>query len=174
MNKKILFFPLCLILLILVTSCGYRNPYVYSGPEKAIYVTPWKNRTSELQLDAKIYQNLVKWFQKSDSIKVVNKKEGADFILGGEIISIDLPSLSYGKSNVTKEVKLKLKIRYIVKDLMTKEILVEVPGEVRTEEYTVTSDVSTTSDNEKEALKIIIDDLSRDIYLSTLNKLSQK
>lgn len=173
LKKKIFLFPLCLLVLFITTSCGYRNPYVYTGPDKTIYVTSWKNRTSQLQLDSKIYQSLLKWYQKSSSLKVVKKKEGADYILAGEIISIDLPSLSYGALNTTKEVKLTLKIRYIIKDLKSGEVLMEVPQETRTQEYTVTSDVTTTADNETEALKIIIDELSQDIYLFTLNKLSK-
>lgn len=173
LKKKIYLFPLFLLFLFFTTSCGYRNPYVYTGPDKSIYVTSWKNRTSQLQLDSKIYQSLVKWYQKSESLKVVKDKEGADYILAGEIISIDLPSLSYGNFNTTREVKLKLRVRYIIKDLNSGKVLMEVPGETRTEEYTVTDNVATTADNENEALKIIIDELSQDIYLFTLNKLAK-
>lgn len=173
LKNKIYLFPLCLLILFITTSCGYRNPYVYSGPDKSIYVTSWKNRTSTLQLDSKIYQSLLKWYQKSDSIKVVSSKESADYILAGEIISIYLPSLSYGALNTTREVKLTMKVRYIVKDLKSGEVLMEVPEETRTQEYTVTGDVTTTADNETEALKIIIDELSQDIYLYTLAKFQQ-
>ncbi len=173
MKNLIFLVSLGLLLLSLTTSCGYRNPYVYSGPDRTIYVTSWKNRTSELQLDSKIYQSLLKWFQKSDSLSVVNKKDGADFILAGEIISIDLPSLSFGASSTTKEVKLKLKVRYILKDINNGKVLIEEPGEFYTEEYSVSSDSSTTSDNEKLALETTIDDLSQAIYLGTLSKLSK-
>ena len=110
------FIPLLILFVFLLSSCGYRNPNVYSGPEKSIYITNWKNRTNELTLDIKIYQSLVKWYQKSSSITVTKGREGADLILAGEIVSIDLPSLSYGESSAASEVKLKLKIRYILKD----------------------------------------------------------
>jgi hypothetical protein len=156
-----------LLFLILVASCGYRNPNVYNGPSKVIYATEWKNRTSELGLDSKIYRSLTSWFQKSGSITTVREKNGADLILAGEIVSIELPSLSYG-SNVATEVKVRLKVRYILKEISTNKILLEVPSEVWTEEYLVTTSSSTNSDNESEALDQIIEDLSKKIYQRTV------
>lgn len=164
---------LVLTFLLLTSSCGYRNPYVYSGPAKNVYLAPWKNRTSELQLETQLYQSLVTWFQRSDSLKIVKGKENANMILGGEVVSIDLPSLSYGANNTTREVKLKMQVRYILKDTQTGDILFQVPGQMRSEEYTVSSDAMTNSNNEKEALETIIDELSQDIYLKTLTKLSK-
>lgn len=152
----------------LFTACGYHNPYVYSGPDRSIYVTTWKNRTNVLLLDAKIYQSLIKWYQKSGSLSITKKKEGANFILAGEIISIDLPSLTFRADNNTSEVKIRLKVRYILKDLATDKILVERPAEVRTQAYKTTSSATATRDNEKEALEIIIDELSQKIYQESL------
>lgn len=164
---------LTLTISALLASCGYRNPYVYSGPDRTIYVTNWKNRTSELQLDSTIYQSLLKWFQKSGSLKITKSKEGSDFILAGEIISIALPTLTYNASNSASQVKIRLKVRYILKDLTTDEILIEQPQATMTEEYTVTSSYSTTKDNENDALETIIDELSQKIYQDTLLKFSK-
>ncbi len=158
---------------LIVSSCGYRNPYVYSGPDKNLYITNWPNRTNDLLLDAKIYQKLVSWFQKSGSIKVVGEKKGAHLILGGEIMSIDLPSLSYGSGNDATEVRVLLTVRYVLKDIENNKVLLEVGRETWTQEYKVGASSSENSDNEKEALDIIIDDLSEKIYINTLNKLSQ-
>lgn len=158
-------------MLLIVVSCGYRNPYVYTGPDKSIYITSWKNRTSELQLESEIYQSLLQWFQKSDSLNIVKDRSSADLILAGEIISIDLPSLSYGANNTTQEVKLLLRVRYILKDIETGEILFQQPNQLRTEEYVVSTDSSVTRDSEETALETIIDELSQDIYLQTLTKL---
>lgn len=159
---------LTVVLTALFTACGYRNPYVYSGPDRTIYVTNWKNRTSELQLDSKIYQSLLTWFQKSGSLKITKNKDSADFILAGEIYSIDRPTLTYDSSNSASEVKIKLKIRYILKDLSSGKILIEQGKETWTEEYTVTSSYSTTKDNEDDALETIIDELSQKIYQRSL------
>jgi len=146
---------------------------VYSGPDRDLYITTWQNRTNELLLDAKIYQSLVRWYQKSGSIRVTKQKAGAQLILAGEIVSIDLPSLTYGDANNATEVKILLTVRYILKDLESDKVLMEVGNEIWTEEYKVGASSSENSDNEKEALKTIIDDLSQKIYIKTLNELSE-
>lgn len=158
---------------LFLTACGYHNPYVYSGPEKSIYVTHWKNKTNALQLDTKIYQSLSRWFQKSGSLKVTKEKAGADLILAGEIISIQLPSLSYGAGNNATEVKVLLTVRYILKDIKTDKVLLEVPSETWTEDSRITQSSTATSNNEEKALASIIDDLSEKIYMKALDKLSQ-
>ncbi len=163
--------PILLLLALVVTACGYHNPNVYSGPDKSIYLTTWKNRTNKLRLDIEIYQSLVTWFQKSGSLSVTKGQDGADIILAGEIISIDIPSLSYGAGNAATEVKLRLKVRYILKDLKTDKVLLEVPSEVWTEEYLVSSSSSQTADNEAEALATIVNDLSQKIYRAAIKEL---
>lgn len=158
--------------IILLSSCGYHNPYVYSGPAKTIYVTTWKNRTNVLQLDAKIYQSLIKWFQKSGSLQITKTKEGADYILAGEIISYNIPSLTFGVNNNTSEVNLRLKVRYVFKDLAADKVLFDAPKETWIEEYKITSDAAETRDNADAALDIIIDELSQKIYQKALLELA--
>lgn len=171
--KTVLKNATIMLVLILVASCGYKNPNVYNGPSKVIYATEWKNRTSELGLDSKIYRSLTKWFQKSGSITTVRDKAGADLILAGEIISIALPSLSYGSDNVASEVKVRLKVRYILKEIATDRVLIEIPSETWTEEYLVASSSSITSDNESDALDEIIENMSQKIYQRTIATLPQ-
>jgi hypothetical protein len=158
-------------LLFLPSSCGYHNPYVYNGPELSLYITNWNNRTSELNLDSKIYLSLIKWYQKSGSIKVKREKAGADLILAGEIISINLPSLTYGVNNATTQARVYLTVRYILKNLKTDKIIFEVSRKVLSETYSINADSTVTSDNESKALDKIINDLSEDIYIQTLGKL---
>ena len=164
---------LCMAVAIFLSGCGYRNPYVYSGPDKSIYVTTWNNRTSDLQLDAQIYQELLKWFQKSRSLKITKSKEGSDFILAGEIISADIPSLAFDAGNTASDVRLTLKVRYIFKDLATDKVLIETPSETWQQSYTVTSDAAETRDNAKEAQEKIIEDMSQMIYQRTLLEISK-
>jgi len=169
-----LLIPILLVAVLILASCGYHNPYIYSGPDRNLYITNWHNRTNDLLLDAKIYQSLTRWYQKSGSIKVTKQKEGAQLILAGEIISIDLPSLTYGAGNNATEVRVLLTVRYILKDIESGKVLMEVGNEVWSEEYPVGASSSESSDNEKEALAIIIDDLSEKIYIKTLGILSKE
>jgi hypothetical protein len=165
-------FPL-LIVACMVAACGYRNPNIYSGPHKNIYITEWKNRTSELGLDSKLYRSITKWFQKSGSISTVRQKEGADLILAGEIVSLDLPSLSYGLSNLTSEVKVRLRVRYIVKEIASNKILLEVSDQTWEENYLVSTNSSVNMDNESKALNKIIEDMSQKIYQKTISGITK-
>ncbi|PID75732.1 MAG: hypothetical protein CSB23_01870 [Deltaproteobacteria bacterium] len=162
---KTTLFLVCLSFLV---SCGYRNPNVYNGPAKAIYLTEWKNRTSQLGLDSEIYQSLTNWFQKSGALSTTRQRNGADLILAGEIVSLALPSLSYNDKNKAQEAKVKLTIRYILKDMKSNKVLLEVPLEVWTEAYSVTGSAATDAENEAKALEKIIDDLSLKIYQRTV------
>lgn len=165
-------FPLVIIACI-VAACGYKNPNIYSGPHKTIYITEWKNRTSELSLDSKLYRSLTKWFQKSGSISTIRQKEGADLILAGEIVSLDLPSLAYGANNLTSEVKVRLRVRYIVKEIATNKILFSIDDQTWAESYLVSSNSSANMDNEKRSLEKIIEDMSQKIYQKTISGITK-
>ena len=163
--------PVLLILSFILGGCGYYFPHVYDGPTRKVYMPTWKNRTSNLELDAKIYQSLSRWFQKSKSIILTKNKAEASLILAGEMISIDLPSVSWDGNARATEVNVRLEIRYILKDLKTEDILWEVPRELWTEAYSTRGGSTVMADKEKEALGQIISDLSERIYLGTLAKL---
>ncbi len=156
------------LVLALVTACGYTNPNVYNGPEKSIYMVDWKNRTSKLTLDSKLYKAFSRWFQKANAIHTVRSRKGADLILAGEIISIELPSLSYGANRVATEVKVELRVRYILKEIATNKILLEMPNELWTEKYLVSSSSNTNLDNEEKALETIVDNIAKKIYQRTV------
>lgn len=163
--------PLFLTLFILIGGCGYHSPHVYDGPSKTIYMPNWKNRTSQLGLDARIYQTLTRWFQKSNSINLTKDREQADMILAGEIVSIDLPSVAWGADARTTEAKVALSVRYIIKDLKSDKIIWEVPNELWTEAYSTVGGSSVMAENERNALTQILSDMSERIYIGTLNKL---
>ena len=165
--------PVLLILAFMLGGCGYYFPHVYDGPTKKVYMPTWKNRTSNLELDAKIYQSLSRWFQKSKSIVLTKNKAEADLILAGEMIRIELPSVSWDGNARATEVNVRLEVRYILKDLKTEDILWEVPRELWTEAYSTRGGSTIMADQEKEALDQIISDLSERIYLGSLEKLRE-
>jgi hypothetical protein len=158
-------------LIFLLGGCGYYFPHIYDGPEKSVYMPNWKNRTSKLGIDAVMYQSLSIWFQKSKAIRITKNKETADLILAGEITFIDLPSVAWDGNARTTDVKVRLGLRYVLKDLKNGEILWEVPEDMWTEDF---GTLNETADNEDEALKIILDDISEKIYLGVLDKLRKQ
>lgn len=167
-TKRFIMLAGTALLLFVVASCGYHNPYVYSGPEKSIYIAEWKNRTNELGLDSKIYRSLARWYQKSGSLHVTKEKTGADLILAGEIVSISLPSRSYNANRGAAEVEIRLRVRYILKDIATGKVLIETPNEIWTESYLTSNNTAVVAENEKVAMETIIDDLSQKIYQRTI------
>ncbi len=171
MTRKKILLLVILSLGILLNGCGYYFPHVYDGPEKAVYMPNWKNRTDKLDLDNVMYQSLSSWFQKSKAIHLTKDKVSADLILAGEITSIDLPSIAWNGNARTTDVKVELVVRYVLKDLHNGKILWEVPNDIWTEDYNT---LSRTVDNEDDALKQIIDDISEKIYLGTLDKLRKQ
>ncbi len=166
--KHIMRYALFFLAVVAVSSCGYTNPNVYSGPQKSIYVKNWKNRTSQLELDTDLYRSLTEWFQNSSALSIVHEQQGADLVLAGEIVSITLPSLAYNSSNVASSVKVQLQVRYIMKEIATGKILLEVPDQVWSEEYIVNASSSINSKNEEDALKTIVDNISKRIYQRTI------
>ncbi len=170
-NNKSLPLMLCALALLVLGGCGYYFPSVYDGPTRTIYMPQWKNRTSKLGIDINLYKSLSRWFQQSEAVILTKDKDKADLILAGEIVSIDLPSVAWGGDTVTTDVKIKLGVRYILKDLHSGKVLWEVPNELWTEDYP-TRTLSASAENK--ALETIIDDLSERIYLGTLDKLRKQ
>ena len=160
-----------LLAVLFLSGCGYYFPHVYDGPARVVYMPTWQNRTSKLGLDNKIYQILAHWFQKSPKVTLTKEKTKADLILAGEIISITLPSVSWNGVSDATGTKVQLIVRYVLKDLETGAILWEVPGKLYTADYNVQT-VNTTADDM--ALATIIDEMSEDIYLGTLNKIRKR
>ncbi len=164
---------LLLLVAFFVISCGYTNPNVYNGPQKSIYVKNWKNRTSQLGLDTDLYRSMTEWFQNSSALSIVRQKNGADLVLAGEIVSITLPSLAYNAKNVASTVKVDLRVRYILKEISTGKVLLEVPDQLWSEEYTVDASSSANTKKEEDALDSIVDDIAKRIYQRTIAILPQ-
>ena len=171
MNKYINGLVLLVALFLLPCGCGYYFPGVYDGPTRTVYMPEWKNRTSKLGLDITLYKNLSRWFQQSDAIVLTKKKSEADLILAGEIVSIVLPSVAWGADAITTDVKVRLVVRYILKDLHSGKVLWEVPSETWTEDYP-SQTLGTAAENA--ALAEIVDDLSERIYIGTLAKIRKE
>jgi len=157
--------------LVAVTSCGYYFPHVYEGKHRVIYAASWKNRTNKLKLDMTIYQSLSRWFQKTQAVDLTKEQIGADYILSGEIMAIDLPTVSWDTNSDATGTKVKLFVRYSLKDRRTGAILWQENDKLYTADYTVAVANSAADD---EALAKIIEDMSEIIYLGTLKQLRRQ
>jgi len=160
-----------LVCTLLLNGCGYSFPHVYEGAHRVVYMPTWQNRTNKLGLDMKIYQSLSRWFQQSEKVDLTKEQSGADLTLTGEILSIDLPSVSWNTVSDATATKVSLYVRYALKDVQSGKILWEVPSKLYTADYSVNS-ATIAADNE--ALAKIIDDMSEDIYLGVLKKIRKQ
>ena len=160
-----------IILAVALAACGYHNPYVYNGPAKTVYITDWKNKTNELGLTTQIYQALVRWFQKSGSISVTKDKSKADLILAGEITSIHFPGRSFTSTGLVVETKMNLRVRYILKEIKTDKVLLEVPDQLFTEDCAVSTNSVESKSFQQEALMKITEEMAQKIYQRSLVEL---
>ncbi len=159
-------------MLSVLASCGYRTPY--SNTKQVITLRDWKNRTNELRITADISDRLAEWYQKTSLVTTSNTTKAANLMLSGEIISINKPILSYNTNNIASQIKVKLRLRYILKDLHSEKILVEEPGRTWTQTYFTANNAVQTRANYYAAIDKIVDKLCEEIYQRTLMALSVK
>ena len=161
----------CLLLALALPAlagCGYHFPHVMDGPERVIYMPDWENRTNKLSLDNRIYQAVSRWFQKTDAARITKTRAGADYILGGEITYIFLPSVSWDGMSRAKSINVVLVVRYVLQDAKTGKIVWEVAGKAYSSDY---SEDRISAAGDEVALDEIIGDLAEDIYIGTLRRL---
>ncbi len=180
-------FNLLLVLLMAwgLSGCGYSNPYNSDMPGVAddqhreavpIFVSMWKNNTSELGFQSIIYQELIKWLKKSKMIKLVQNRQEARYILNGAVRSIRYEGLSYDADDNAVEIRAVTRLSYELRDRETDEIVWQQANLVRRDNFTVGNDSVITSDNKRTALMAISSDIAQVIYTKiyfTISRLDQ-
>lgn len=178
-------FLAVLFLALILAGCGYSNPYNGDMPglaenrdqePVAIFVTMWKNNTSELGFQSLIYQEQIKWLKKSRMITLVQNREQARYILDGAIRSIRFEGLSYDENDNAIELRSVTKLSYEMRDMDTGKIVWQQPGLVRRNNFRVGNDSVITSDNKRKAMLAIARDIAKVIYTKvfyTVSKLDQ-
>ena len=168
----LLYITICLTL----SGCGYHHPLAggqdYQGSPKTLYIDIWPNRTNEIGLESTIFKSLSSWFRKTPHIKHTQDKEKADFVLQGEIVSINVPGLSYGQFETELEEKAILTVQYSMREAGKDKVTWDMTKEVFEEEYQIENDAARTRNNRKQALAVIADDLSESIYFRMVRTLS--
>ena len=170
-NHIILVLFALLYLTFACSSCGYRNPYVNEGsqeaPSKTLLITTWQNRTNELGLESIYFRLFNAWFKKSSKISVVFEEDQADLKLTGEISSIDLPGLFYDSFDEALEIKIKLTVRFTLRDNSSNSILWQGKTFTIYEPFIIDPSGERTGYNKQRALLRIGDEIGEFIYLRT-------
>jgi hypothetical protein len=164
-------FFVLLLLALACTSCGYTNPYVAKeSPEsssKTLLITTWQNRTNELGLESIYFRLFNVWFKKSSRISVVFNEDQADLKLTGEISSIDLPGLFYDSFDEALEIKVKLTVRFTLRDNRNNSILWQEREFTVYEPFIIDPTGERTRYNKQNALLRIGNEIGELIYLRT-------
>lgn len=165
------FFLILLILAFAISSCGYTNPYVQKEsqelPAKTLLITTWQNRTNELGLESIYFRLFNAWFKKSSRINVIFDEEQADLKLTGEISAIELPGLFYNPSDEALEIKIKLTVRFTLRDNRNNSVLWQERQYTIFEPFIIDPTGEKSENNKQKALLRIGDEIAELIYLRT-------
>lgn len=153
------------------SSCGYSNPYAKVSsqeiPPKTLLITTWQNRTNELGLESIYFRLFNAWFKKSSRISVVFDEDQADLKLTGEISAIDLPGIFYNSFDQALEIKLKLTVRFTLRDNRSNAVLWQERQFITYEPFIIDPSGERSRYNKQKALLRIGDDIAELIYLRT-------
>ena len=169
--NTILVFSLLFLIAFSCSSCGYSNPYTrkeqLESPSKTLHITMWENRTNELGLESIYFRLFNAWFKQSSKITVVFDEDQADLKLTGEISAIDLPGLFYDTFDEALEIKIKLTVRFTLRDTRNNSILWQERQYIIYEPFIIDPLGETTRYNKQRALLRIGDEIGELIYLRT-------
>lgn len=174
------FLPL-LIICLLLSGCGYTNPYADlteldtdNGGRVSIYIDMWRNHTAELGYQTLLKQSLVRWLKKSPRFSIAAKRSQADYVLGGTVHSARYPGLSYGNYDRAIELRAEIEISFQLIDNKTGTPLIKSRQITRREAFRVGENASEAESNKREALLEIADDIADNIYMQIFYKFSRK
>jgi hypothetical protein len=167
-----LVYIFCLLIIsFFLTGCGYHNPYIEKEDtqkiSKNLHITTWDNRTNELGLESVYFRILNAWFKNSSRINVTSIADQADLKLTGEIASIELPGLFYDDLDEAVEIKIKLAVRFTLRDSISGNVLWQERDYILYEPFIIDPVAEITKQNKKRALLRMGDEIAELIYLRT-------
>lgn len=158
-----------LIILSLLQSCGYHNPYLKNveqgKPVAVIYMTNWDNRTNELGLENLIFRKTADWLEQSRHLRLTGDKNQADYILTGTILSVDYPATAYSATDVASTLKAIVRSSYQLTQLSSGNTVWKVDESTRQTDYPAGTNAVRSQSNKRDALTTIADELGEQIYL---------
>ncbi len=161
-------FPVLILLCVLLHGCGYRHPLSFPVEQSSVpislYVPLWQNNTSELGFESQIHSSLKSWLLQSGRIRLVDSPGKSDMHLTGTILSMEFPGQSYNQFDQASSLKAVVRFSFTLKTAATAEDLLSRDEIRKEQDYLVGSDALFTRSYRLEALRIIADDLSEDIY----------
>jgi hypothetical protein len=167
---KILIVTIALIL----SGCGYYNPYVVHGDHPiSLQRTMWSNRTTEIGLENTLFQAQADWLRKSPLINFADSKNEADYILTGSIDRVTYPEISFGAYREGIEGRAELTVSFSITDRKSGQVTWQQKGGVWPQTFLMTQDPVQLQANKNGALQEIADDIGEAIYLHLINTMTR-
>lgn len=157
--KKLLFNMSAILLVFLVSGCGYRVGSLLPKDLKTIAVPMFKNNTPEPEIETMITNGIIQEFILDGTLKVV-EEDVADTLLLGEIIDYRREPIRYTKDEVTKEYRLVIAVKIRFEDMLRNESTWENP---RVEGYVEFFVGSSLPESERLNLPVAVKDLAHHV-----------
>jgi len=170
-------FVILVLGLFLFFGCAYTPVEILPKHIKTIAVPTLINKTARYGIESKLTDAVIEEFIRDGHLSI-SKKEEADAILTGEIVTYVLEPLSYDATEVVEQYKLWVVVNLSFRDLTTEEVLWEekresidgnliggIEGDVR---YYVTPKAGRTVETEEEAQDRLVVELADRIVRRTV------
>jgi outer membrane lipopolysaccharide assembly protein LptE/RlpB len=130
MRNKSVRLIISLVLVLLVSSCGYhisgRGGIVPEGV-RTISVPVFFNATNEPYVDVEVTQAVVEEFLTDGRLKVLNPDE-AELALRGKVVKYEVIPLSYNAQSYVQQYRVHLVVDASLEDLRSKKVLWQERG----------------------------------------------
>lgn len=170
--------PLLLLLLLALTACGYHNPNLTPAwrdrPPVRIHAPMWTNATNELALEMVAHNAVNDWLAQSGRILLVAGEGEAEYLLSGRINSVSYPGFSYDTTSSARSLTAIMTASVSLQERESGR-LVWQHHNLRLEEiYNLSSGISQTDTNKRQALHQLVDSLAEEVYLRIIRSLNRQ
>ncbi len=157
---------LALILILLLSGCGYRFAPAGEtmGSEiREVYIDTFTNHTSEAYVENYVRNAFINQFIRGNRFTSAYEKEPSDAVLSGKITGLSSSHVSYEKNDTAREDTVSLSLDVEFKD-SEGTILWAKKSLSGREAYRIDDNPATTERNRKEALIKLSRDMAEKIY----------
>jgi len=150
MRSKSVRLIISLVLVLLVSSCGYHisgTGGIVPAGVRTISVPVFLNATNEPYVDVEVTQAVVEEFMTDGRLKVVGLEE-AELALRGKVVKYEVTPLSYNPQAYVQQYRVHIVVDASLKDLRSKKILWQEKGIQSSfiSDYTVSFDATGRAD----------------------------
>lgn len=130
------------VLLMTLTSCGYRLASANRSPEFSgkLAIQPLLNETTAYEVEQILTRALVAEFVKRSRFSVVNDPVESDKVLSGKISEVTVNPVTYGKTAFASTFLVTIYVSLELRDRHTGEVVFRKPDYIFREEYVINVD----------------------------------